>query len=62
MVLENEIKTLEESLSQANTSGKTDEPSIVEKLREEAFFLTKDFGKFKYFNYASKTQSTPPPW
>ena len=44
--LEKKIKTLEESLSQANKFDKTDEPSIVEKLREEVACLTKYFGKF----------------
>ena len=36
-------QTLEESLSEAS---KTDESSIIEKLREEVACPTKDFGKF----------------
>ena len=37
------IQTLEENLSQAN---KTDESSIIKKLRKEITCLTKDFGNF----------------
>ena len=44
--LEQELKILKESLSQASTFGTTDEPSIIEKLREEVACLTKDFGNF----------------
>jgi len=41
--LEKKIQTLKESLSLASKTG---ESFIVEKLREEVAYLTKDFGKF----------------
>lgn len=44
--LEEKIKTLEKSLSQASTSCIIDEPSIIDKLKEEVVYLTKNFGKF----------------
>ena len=44
---ENKKKTLEETLKESlSLASKTNETSIVEKLREEVAYLTNDFGKF----------------
>lgn len=44
--LEENIKTLEESMNRASTFGTIDKTYVVEKLKDEIACLTKDFGKF----------------